>query len=87
MNTKNENNTMNVYKKPDIKKFEYLTDSDYICDHCNGWGWFYNDDGFKVFRCTHCGGEGKLDWISNITGVFDGYMSGLYGTSGLPKIK
>jgi len=34
-----------------------LNEHEMICSHCNGIG------------CTHCCGQGKLDWIQNVAGV------------------
>ena len=65
------------YRKTDIKKFKDFKDGDCICEVCNGWGYFYDCEDNRVSSCYHCQGEGKLDWVSNITGV-----AGMSGTPG-----
>ncbi len=65
------------YRKTEIKEFEDFKDGDCICELCNGWGYFYDCEDNKVSSCYHCRGEGKLDWITNVTGV-----TGKSGTTG-----
>jgi hypothetical protein len=70
------------YRKTDIKKFEDFKDGDCICELCNGWGYFYDCEDNRVSQCHHCRGVGKLDWITNVTGVSG--MSGTPGSSTFP---
>ncbi len=69
------------YRKTDIKKFKDFKDGDCICEVCNGWGYFYDCEDNRVSSCYHCKGVGKLDWVSNITGVAG--MSGTTGSAGM----
>ena len=57
------------YRKTEVKKFKDFKDSDCICEVCNGWGYFYDCSDNKVSQCYHCQGKGKLEWITNVTGV------------------
>jgi len=82
------------YRKTEIKDFKDFKDGDYVCEVCNGWGYFYDCEDNKVSQCYHCKGKGKLDWITNVTGVAKPLTTGVGsssygyggGTSGHAKI-
>ena len=43
-----------------------------ICPKCKGSGnqadWMHLPDYRAYMECSHCNGEGKLDWIENVVG-------------------
>lgn len=66
------------YRKTEIKEFKDFKEGDYICEVCNGWGYFYDCEDNRVNQCFHCLGKGKLDWVTNVTGAV-----GMSGTTGM----
>jgi DnaJ-class molecular chaperone len=49
-----------------------LKKGEVLCSKCHGSGnaaeWKQIPDYRAYLKCNHCDGEGKLDWIENITG-------------------
>ena len=64
------------YRKTEVKKFKNFKEGDLVCEVCYGWGYFYDCFDNKVSQCYHCRGKGKLDWITNVTGVVNNNWTG-----------
>jgi len=50
-------------KSWDLKAYNKLREGEIECSKCKGIG--SDSDGF---RCMKCGGNGKVDWVSNVMG-------------------
>jgi hypothetical protein len=50
---------------------------EYVCDKCNGTGGEDNpmDDGYYDLSCPKCHGSGKLNWIENLFGKADPWIT------------
>jgi hypothetical protein len=79
-------------KKSEIKEMD-LKEGECVCQCCNGWGEQYDAERDYIIRCTHCWGDGKLDWVENVTGkkitthtkqgpAFIGHQAGANYTTG-----
>ena len=44
-----------------------LKEGEMMCDKCDGKRFTLSDTMFPIL-CSKCNGEGKVDWIENITG-------------------
>ena len=69
-----------VLKKSEIKKMD-LREGECACGRCNGWGEVYDSERDYIIKCMHCLGEGKLDWVENVTGKKLSRVAGTSGTS------
>lgn len=70
-----------LWKKSEKKKMD-LKEGEDVCQCCNGWGMLYDTNRDYILQCKHCQGDGKLDWIENVTGKKyndEGFLSGSSG--------
>ena len=62
-----------------------LEPGEYVCDNCEGTGKLPVNINRQSFPCWRCGGDGKIDWVTNA--MHEDPTTRIYRSLRIPKIR